>query len=68
MKILENKTPQEAEKYFNEGRTIYRDRVCPLMSEIYSKSLEWKKKNVKPEQWKSYPIHEVAISLIYGSL
>lgn len=68
MKINEGRTPEQAEKYFNEGRTMYRNREDSIMSEVYSNALEWKKKHVPKEEWGQYPIVDIAISLIHGTL
>lgn len=68
MKILDGRTPIQAEKYFNEGRTMSRNIYDPIMSEVYAKALEWKKKNVAQDEWGFYPIQEVAMSLIHGTL
>lgn len=68
MKINEGRTPEQAEKYFNEGRTMYRNRIDPVMSEVYAKALEWKQSNIKKDDWSKYPIVDISIALIHGTL
>ena len=68
LKILENRTVDEALEYFNKGRTQWSHITDPSMSEVYGLALEWKFKNIKFNDWKNYPIQDIAISIITGEL
>ena len=68
MMINENRTPEQALRYFQDGRTQFYNRVDPLMSEVYSNALEWKKKNVSKEDWNKYSLKDICESMILGQL
>lgn len=68
MIINENRTPEEALRYFNNGRTQFYDIVDPLISEVYSNALDWKKRNLSKEDWNKYSLKDICESLILGQL
>lgn len=67
MKILEGRTVEQALQYFETGRTEYSHIVDPVMSEVYAKAFDYKKK-IPEEEKHLYPIKEVCESLILGNI
>lgn len=68
MKILENRTQEQAADYFSKYIANLPYKFDSEISEVYAQALKWKRQNVSREQWKDYPIKEVCLSLIYGEL
>jgi len=68
MKILENRTPEQASDYFIKYVANLPYEFNHEISEVYAEAIKWKRKNVSREQWNDYPIREVCLSLIYGEL
>jgi hypothetical protein len=73
--ILQNRTPDEALKFFNDTVDMFGHIISEEMSELYREAIAWKQqifktfpsKKQQQEKWEQYPINDICRALIEGN-
>jgi len=64
--ILQNRTPIEALKFFDDAINHFSGIIDIEISDVYTAALDWKKKNCLNKKWGDYPVNDICRALIEG--